>query len=241
MTKEDHHLLKQKWAYEVLDLLGFKLHLSGSPDKATGNLIFIGNHISYLDIIVLFAVYPEAVFLSKSEVRHFPIIGAAAKRVGTLFVNRSSRESKAQARAEIQRLLEKPQSHHKIAVFPSGTTTLNEELPWKTGIFKIARDTNTPIQPFKVFYTPQRECAYIDKDNLFKSLMQLFKLKNKKIEFIWGHAFKISDGDLNYQIETVRAWTQEKETTEKIVLPSFDSFKTGQKVDDKMCSHKVLA
>lgn len=211
VTQEDQHTLKQKWAHEVLDHLGFELRVLGSPDQTQKNLILVGNHISYLDIIVLFAVFPEVVFLAKSEVRRFPIIGAAAKRVGTLFVQRHSRESKAQARIEIQRLLEQSEACYKIAVFPSGTTTLNEELPWKTGIFKIAKQTNTLIQPFKIFYSPKRECAYIDQDNLFVGLIQLFKEPNKKIEFNWGSSFKISDDDLEYQIEGVRKWTQEKD------------------------------
>lgn len=241
LTNVDHRDLKQQWAYEVLQILGFQLNVAGFPVKTPRNLILVGNHISYLDIIVLFAVYPEVVFLSKSEVRYFPIIGSAAKRVGTLFVNRSSRESKAQARMNIQRLLEQPKAHFKIAVFPTGTTTLNEEKPWKAGIFKIAQGTNTCIQPFKIFYSPKRECAYIDQDNLFAGLMQLFELPNKKIEFNWGTRLKLSENGLENQIEGVRKWTQEKESSGQIDLPNFDSFKAGQKSDNKMCSHTALA
>ncbi len=225
---EENTLLKKNWALEVLDIIGFKIHTYGKP-HLSNNLILVGNHISYLDIIVLFAVYPDCVFLAKSEVRRWPIIGPAAKKIGTLFVQRDSKQSREDSRNKIHSLLSSNFQTTQIAVFPSGTTTLNEDKPWKKGLFEVAKSTNTLIQPFKIQYSHQRECAYIDNDQLFSSLMGLFNLKNKSICFSWGSAF--APNDLDQDIESTRLWTQSSPQNDsfknKIDLPQFESFKPG--------------
>ena len=53
---------------------------------------------------------------------------------------------------------------------------MSEEKPWKKGIFEIAQETSSTIQPFRIKYTPLREAAYIDDDFLPAHLYQLIKL-----------------------------------------------------------------
>jgi 1-acyl-sn-glycerol-3-phosphate acyltransferase len=198
------NILKQQFAIEVLKLLGFQLKLSGQP-VLKNKLILVGNHISYLDILVLLAVHPESVFLAKSEVAGWPIIGPVAKKIGTVFVVRDSKNSRQDTKLQIEKKLLNHIGTLQIAAFPSGTTTLFEEKPWRKGLFEIAQNTKTDIQPFKISYSHPRECAYIDDDQLFSSLMNLFKLKNKTVTFDWGTSFKVSK--LDEQIENTRRWT----------------------------------
>src|SRR4051812_31806504 len=73
-----------RWALRYLDLLGVELQQKGLPPN---DGILVCNHLSYLDIIVLAATRRQ-VFLSKREVRNWPIIGALAQCAGTLFINR---------------------------------------------------------------------------------------------------------------------------------------------------------
>lgn len=200
-----NNLLKKKWALETLNRLGFDLKVIGHPLESE-NLILVGNHMSYLDIIVLFAVAPNSVFLAKSEVSHWPIIGPAARKIGTIFVKRESKESRGKSKLKVEQLLMNPNVQTQIAVFPSGTTTLNEEKPWKKGLFEIAKTTNTRIQPFKIHYSHPRVCAYIDDDQLFTSLMKLFSISKKSILFTWGNSFLPSH--VECEIEETRQWTQ---------------------------------
>lgn len=203
--KNNINLLKQQFSIEALSIMGFKIKTSGHS-TLKNKLILVGNHISYLDILVLLAVHPESVFLAKSEVSQWPLIGAVAKKIGTLFVIRDSKNSRQDTKLQIEKKLLNHIGTLQIAAFPSGTTTLLEEKPWRKGLFEIARNTQTEIQPFKISYSHQRECAYIDDDQLFFSLMNLFKIKNKSVYFEWGTSFQVST--INEQIENTRTWTQ---------------------------------
>lgn len=198
-------LLKQQFSIEALSTLGFKIKTSGSPSHEK-KLIMVGNHISYLDILVLLAVDPQTVFLAKSEVKNWPLIGPVAQRIGTLFVVRDSKKSRQETKHQIEKILSSDINALHIAAFPSGTTTLSEEKPWKKGLFEIAQNTRVAIQPFRVTYSHPRECAYIDDDQLFSSLMDLFSIKNKMIYFSWGKPFH--PRAIETEIDDTRLWTQ---------------------------------
>lgn len=203
--KNNINLLKQKFSIEALSILGFKIQVTGLP-ILKNKLILVGNHISYLDILVLFSAHPESVFLAKSEVSTWPLIGSVAKKIGTVFVIRDSKHSRQNTRLQIEKLLNVKSKTLQIAAFPSGTTTLNEEKVWKKGLFEIAKNTNTHIQPFRIRYSHQRECAYIDDDQLISSLINLFRIKKKSVHFEWGQSFQVSDVEI--QIEATRIWSQ---------------------------------
>ncbi len=195
--------LKQQWALDILKRFDMKLKVTQSPTNEK-QAILVGNHISYLDIIVLLAVFPKVVFLAKREIASWPIIGVAAKRIGTVFVSRESRDSRGKARYEISQMLKK-RNEIFVAGFPSGTTCLTESKPWKKGLFEIAKHNEVVIQPFRIIYTPMRECSYVEQDNLFLSLMNLFKTKNKTIFFEWGEEFNVSQ-HIDSQIEQTKSW-----------------------------------
>lgn len=199
--------LKKKWAKSLLKQLNISYSVSNSCIN-DDRIILVGNHISFLDIIVLMAIHPQVVFLSKKEVASWPIIGTAAKKVGTLFVDRKSISSKAKVRRQIAGMFtqnKKKQIH--LAGFPSGTTSLTENLPWKKGLFQIAQESKAIVQPFKIQYTPRRECSYIDDDALFTKLIQLFSVQNKKVHLIWGPARPIND--LAHDLTEIKNWVCE--------------------------------
>lgn len=198
--------LKKEWAEELAGRFGIRIEMKGvSPSEAP--LIVVGNHISYLDIIILMAVHPKITFLAKKEVGEWPVIGPTARRVDTLFVNRTEK-NKVQVRRQIaQQLLEKKS---QLAVFPSGTTTLHEELPWKKGMFEIAQEYSIPVKAFKISYSHPRECAYIGEDNLIQQMAQVFKTQGKVAYFEWLDVFHITS--------PVTSPEEEAETVRKAVV-----------------------
>lgn len=185
--------LKKKWAQSTLAKMGYTVHAQNINQDLDWNrpLILVGNHISFLDILVLLAAHPQAVFLSKIEVKNWPIIGWGARRAGTLFVDRSSMKGRKSLREQILNQLLKSQSH--LVIFPSGTTTLDENISWKKGAFEIAASCQIPVQTFKINYLPLRESAYIDNDQLLKQMLIQLRIPNKKAYLDWGNRFKISD------------------------------------------------
>lgn len=162
--------LKQKWAQDLLSHLNINLTVRGEIGQESP-LLFIGNHISYLDIPLLIHLIPDISFVSKKEVSRWPVIGKAAEKIDTIFVSRECRSSRKSARLEISQSLSEQKK--RVAVFPSGTTCLHEKKEWKKGIFEIAFEYKVPVQPFRISYKPLRPVAYIDDDTFLFHLMNL--------------------------------------------------------------------
>ena len=181
---QDIPILKKKWATKAMKDLGYEIEVAGVPPEANNQpLILVGNHISYLDIMLLMSVHPDIVFIAKKEVRGFPVIGKAAERAGTLFVDREARHDRAKMRVQIADALNS--SKAQVVVFPSGTTTLDENKTWKKGVFEIAHEHSIPVKAFKIHYSPLRESAYIDDDTLLGQMHKAFKAQNKFARLTW--------------------------------------------------------
>jgi 1-acyl-sn-glycerol-3-phosphate acyltransferase len=105
------------WQQRVTRILGLRVRLLGRPPKQP--VLLVCNHISWLDIPVLGSVLPVS-FLSKIEIRRWPLLGRLAARSGTLFIERGGRNAANRAAEQIAFRLRRGDS---IAVFPEGTTT----------------------------------------------------------------------------------------------------------------------
>ena len=160
------------WAREVLPLLNLEVQRTGAFEPLHGPAVFAGNHLSYLDIPVLMSQVP-VVFLGKEEISKWPVFGAAGRRAGMVFVKRESDGSRRQAVKAISECL--ASRGMSLGLFPSGTTSLDEARPWRTGAFKIARDAGFPVQPFRLSYEPVATAAFLGKDYLLPHLYRLLK------------------------------------------------------------------
>ncbi|HEX5785700.1 MAG TPA: lysophospholipid acyltransferase family protein, partial [Burkholderiaceae bacterium] len=81
--------LLRLWSQRMLSALGVRLRCTGA-DAAPGPLLWVANHLSWLDILVMNAVQP-ARFVSKADVKHWPLVGALVEGAGTLFIERESK------------------------------------------------------------------------------------------------------------------------------------------------------
>ena len=178
--------LKKKWGTEILELFGYPLTMVGEPDPKAR--ILVGNHISFLDIPVLIATAPHCTFVAKDDLKRWPIIGDGARAGGTIFVSRTSGSDRTSTREQIKKILDE-NSLSQIVVFPSGTTSLEESKLWKKGIFEIAQDLKLPVQLFHLHYSPARESAYIDDDQLLQKMRSIIPLKNKSVTITWLETF----------------------------------------------------
>lgn len=112
-------------------------------------LVFVGNHTSYLDIIILGAALPAS-FVSKAEVANWPLVGHIGKLTGTLFIKRDRRL----ADSHVGQMYEALQHGENLIFFPEGTTGDGvRPLPFKTSLFKLAERHKVFIQPFTVRYS----------------------------------------------------------------------------------------
>lgn len=200
--RSDVHYLKQKWALDVLHLLKTNLQVINKVQMGRAS-IFVGNHLSYLDIPLLMAVDGQISFVAKQEVSRWPVIGKAAKKIETVFVKRNDPQSKLNARIAIKEAI---MQGKKICIFPSGTTTLHEEIGWKKGVFEIAKDLNLKVQPFRITYSDTRLAAYVDKDTLLLHLYKLVSSQGLQATIEFGDVIEILDPSTD--AEQLRLWTQ---------------------------------
>jgi 1-acyl-sn-glycerol-3-phosphate acyltransferase len=97
--------------------------------------LLVCNHVSYLDILVLGAITP-CVFVSKCEVKRWPVFGWFASLAGTLFLRRDKRSDVARMAPEMCRLLD---DGLLVTLFPEGTTSDGRDvLPFKSSLLEPA-------------------------------------------------------------------------------------------------------
>ena len=172
---------KSRWSQAILDTLKVDLRIVGNSSSER-SLLFVGNHVSYLDIPILMSAAEDFSFVAKEELSRWPVFGEAARQIETVFVKREHGPSRKRARESIHSAITAGQ---RIVIFPSGTTCVQESKPWKKGAFEIAAERNLLIQPFRLSYQPLRSVAYIDNDFFPFHLFQLGKLDrvNATLEF----------------------------------------------------------
>ncbi|MDN3545789.1 lysophospholipid acyltransferase family protein [Kinneretia asaccharophila] len=131
------------WSRRLLQLLGVRLEVVGQGRP--GAKLLVANHVSWLDIAAMHAVLPEARFISKGDVQHWPLVGRLVVGVGTLFIERAS---KRDALRVVHQTAEALKAGDTVAVFPEGTTGAGPELlPFHANLLQAAIATELPIQP----------------------------------------------------------------------------------------------
>lgn len=135
------------WHQRVCRALDLDIHVTGKP---VPNALLVANHVSWLDVPVLGA-QGEIGFLSKAEVRQWPVIGWMAAVAGTLFIARGGNET-ARITTQIQ---EQIQAGRPVVVFPEGTTSDGTELlRFHPRLFAIGQESGTLVQPVALRYGP---------------------------------------------------------------------------------------
>lgn len=164
--------LKRRWSRQLLTALGVQL-TSSQAGGLTG--LVVANHVSFLDIYVINAIAPAA-FVSKNDVRAWPLIGWLCEHTDTIFLQRGSRNAAHHARHELAQHLAEGRL---VALFPEGTTsTGNHVLPFHGALLQSAVDTGTPITPVVLRYgdkagNPCLDAAYVGDTSLLECLWSI--------------------------------------------------------------------
>jgi len=162
------------WARRMLHISGIELVVQGEP-LATGPVLLVANHISWLDILVMHAS-GYCRFISKSDVRRWPLIGAMAAGAGTLFIERESRRD---AHRVLHHMVERLQAGDVLAVFPEGTTGDGLTLkPFHANLIQAAITAQAQVQPVALRFVDgasgqiSHAPRFIDDDTLLGSIWQ---------------------------------------------------------------------
>jgi 1-acyl-sn-glycerol-3-phosphate acyltransferase len=146
-------LPKPAWRWRVshlaaktaLALIGLKPAVAG-VEHAKNRGVFVSNHASYLDGLVLIATMAEPVaFIGKRELRNQFPAGVILSGLGTLFVDRADAEAAARETAEATQAA---LSGQNLLFFSEGTLTRRPGLlAFRLGAFVVACQANLPIIP----------------------------------------------------------------------------------------------
>jgi 1-acyl-sn-glycerol-3-phosphate acyltransferase len=142
----DHRVINA-WSAGLMRVFGFRLRRFGTP--LTGAAVFVANHVSWVDIIVLHSQRMMG-FVAKREIAGWPLVGWLAARGETIFHQRGSTESLG---GVLHEKLARLRSGRAVGVFPEGRTRDGRVVgPFHARIFLAAVEADAPVQPVALRY-----------------------------------------------------------------------------------------
>ena len=165
----------QWWATKMLRTMGIALRVEGTP-RAGGTLMVL-NHVSWLDIMAVHAVCPRARFVSKADVRQWPLVSRLVDAAGTLYLER---ERKRDALRVVHLMASALTAGEMVAVFPEGTTSDGRALlPFHANLLQAAIATGTPVQPVALRFSDRHDAVmsraieFVGETTLLQSLWRV--------------------------------------------------------------------
>lgn len=140
----------KNWSRYLLTILNVGIQIEGPQlARAEGGCMLVANHVSWLDIFVLNAIYPS-LFIAKSEVRDWPLIGWLCRRSGTIFIERAMRQNTSLINQHVSLMLKQGAC---IGLFPEGTTTDGKQVAhFHSALIQPAIDAGARLCPIALRY-----------------------------------------------------------------------------------------
>ena len=134
------------WGNLFTKILQIRIDVKGIENYQRGqNYCLISNHMSYLDILIMAAVFPT-LFVSRHDVKYWPLLGTIAWIRGAIFVDRTI--TGTQQKPHINKIIEYLQNGLNVLIFPEGKTSNGESvLPFKKTIFSCPIKAGAAILP----------------------------------------------------------------------------------------------
>ncbi|MDQ2709000.1 MAG: 1-acyl-sn-glycerol-3-phosphate acyltransferase [Actinomycetota bacterium] len=149
-----------------------------------GGVLVVSNHLSWLDVLALGAVHPMRM-VAKCEIRDYPVLGAFAKRIGTLFIDRSELRPLPGVVAKATEVL---RAGGMVGLFPEGTTWCGAASGvFRPAGFQAALDAGVPIRPVAQRLwlpdgSPTSVGAFVGDDTVLDSLLRVARLPGLVVE-----------------------------------------------------------
>jgi 1-acyl-sn-glycerol-3-phosphate acyltransferase len=150
-----------RWCSAMLRLFAIDVEVVGSgarSSQATRGRLVVSNHRSTIDIALLLRTFGGHI-VSRGDLASWPILGPAARAVGTIFVDRGNAKSGADAIRTIRRVLEQ---RSVISIFPEGTTFKGDEVrEFHPGAFIAAQKSGAEVIPVGIAYRTGSGAAFV--------------------------------------------------------------------------------
>ena len=195
----------QGWSVRMLRCLGVEVRVTGRAHP--GAVLMVANHVSWLDIPALHASAPQARFVSKAAIAHWPLLGKLARAGGTLFIER---ERKRDALRVVHEVAEALRQADAVAVFPEGTTGAGYGvLPFHANLLQAAITTATVVQPVAIRYSEPGHpvsiaAQYTGSTTLVESLMKVCRARGLVVDVRFLPAEPVGESDRRVLAEQLR-------------------------------------
>jgi len=175
--------LIQWWCGGLLRAFNIKVVTYGElPPQNIQGIMFIANHISWVDIHALNSLIPLR-FIAKSEIKSWPIFGYLVTKANTLFIDRSKRQ---EAGRIVEITVASLKAGDNLCFFPEGTTSNGagsggaRVLPFKGSVLQAAIDANTHVWPVAIHYPSinngiNTDIAYAGDTTLIESMRNILR------------------------------------------------------------------
>ena len=140
--------IRQWWLKKVVKIVGLHLTTKGDMPLDKNAALWVANHISWLDIPVIGS--EGVAFLSKAEIRKWPVIGWLGEKGGTVFIKRGGLNA---SKIASEKIAENIHAGDSVLVFPEATTTDGADVKrFHARIFAPAIDHDLLVQPIAIRY-----------------------------------------------------------------------------------------
>lgn len=172
--------LLRTWGKVCCRIIGAKVEsINEIPDPP---FLLVSNHLSYIDIFVLFSQL-RCLFVAKSDVKTWPLIGFLIRTCGILFIDRQRKRDVTRVNKLISKNINDDQG---IILFPEGTTSPGYEiLPFRTSLLEYPASEKFPVSTVALSYRTQPDQApafkaicWWDDTPFFVHFFNLLKLKS---------------------------------------------------------------
>lgn len=170
----------QWWHQRVLRVLGIEIaEVHGEPAMDT---LIVSNHVSWIDIPVLGSLI-ETDFLSKAEVRDWPLIGWMSAQAGTLFIKRGGN----QATDLSEQIEARVRAGKPVVIFAEGTTSDGRQVRrFFPRLLAAAQQAGVAVQPVALRYgtnaVPDDIAPFINDDSLVPHGWQVLRQPRIRVE-----------------------------------------------------------
>jgi len=146
VVRTSHPYAFPQWYHRICcRIFRMKVQVEGQIERE-GHVVFISNHVSYLDIPIIASVVPTA-FVAKRDVDAWPFFGTLARLQRTHMISRAPADADKEKNAFIERLKEPL----PLVLFAEGTNSLGGSiLPFKSSMFEVFLNKNIKLQPLTI-------------------------------------------------------------------------------------------
>ena len=176
----DHRAIRW-WSRMLVRIFGMRVVTVGRP--LPGGVLFVANHVAWIDIEVLHAARMMG-FVAKSEISRWPLVGWLAGRAGTIYHRRGDTSSLS---GVLHQMVARLGSGLAVGVFPEGGTGSGEAVrTFHARIFEAAVVAECPVQPVALKYgaggSAQRIVAFRPGEHFLGNFLRLLGEPARPVE-----------------------------------------------------------